>query len=220
MVRELAEPHDAEARGLHVVDPDVPAASAETTERILDATVTLVARWGVAKTALGDVAKEAGCSRATLYRAFPGGKQHLLLALGERELGAYVAAIAEVIDAADDLDDALTRGLVVATRLLHDHAAAQFVFEHEPGLLLPFLGFREVDVLYRHTSIVIGPHLERFLPADRAAWAAEWAARLFISFIFNPHPGLDLADVDDARGLVRRFVLPAFAADTSDPTIP
>lgn len=145
-------------------------------------------------------------------------EQHLLLALGERELVAYVGAIAEAIDAADDLEDALTMGLVVAARLLRDHSAAQFVLEHEPGLLLPFLGFHQVDLLYRHTSAAIGPHLERFLPADRAAWAAEWTARAFISFLFNPWDDQDLAAADDARILVRRFLLPAFVPMTTATT--
>ncbi|MEZ5140818.1 MAG: helix-turn-helix domain-containing protein [Acidimicrobiales bacterium] len=203
---------------LRVVDPDLPAATTESAERILDATLVLIARWGVAKTALGDVAKEAGCSRATLYRAFPGGKQHLLLALGERELVAYVGAIAEAIDEAADLEEALTMAVVVASRLLRDHAAAQFVLDHEPGLLLPFLGFHQVDRLYRHTAIALGPHLERFLPAERAGWAAEWTARAFISFIFNPRADLDLADIDDARGLVQRFLLPAFVPMITSPT--
>lgn len=203
---------------LRVVDPDAPAPTTEVAERILDATLTLIARWGVAKTALDDVAKEAGCSRATLYRAFPGGKQHLLLSLGERELVAYVGAIAEAIDAASDLGEALTMGLVVASRVLRDHAAAQFVLEHEPGLLLPFLGFHQVDLLYRHTSDALGPHLERFVAPERARWAAEWTARAFISFLFNPWDDQDLADVDDARLLVQRFLLPAFEpATTSAP---
>lgn len=189
----------------------VPSETPEVTERILDGALVLVARWGVGKTSLADVAKEAGCSRATVYRAFPGGKQHLFQALGLRELEAYVEAILDAIDTADDLADALTRGLVVATRLLHDHDAAQFILEHEPGLLLPFLGFNQVDLVYRHTAGRIGPHLERFVAADRAAWAAEWAARLFITYLFNPLEDLDLADVVSARGLVTRFLLPAFA---------
>ena len=201
------------AVALQVVDADQPAAPPEVTDRILDATLVLVARWGVGKTALADVAKEARCSRATLYRAFPGGKQHLLTALAQRELGAYLAAILDAIDAADDLEDALTRALVVATRLLRDHPAAQFIVQHEPELLLPFLGFHEVDRLYRHTAVVAAPHLERFLPADRAAWAAEWAARLFMTYLFNPPAQRDLAVIDDARSLVGRFLSPAFAAD-------
>lgn len=188
-----------------------PAPTDQLTERILDASLTLVARWGVGKTALADVAKEAGCSRATLYRAFPGGKQHLFVAMGLRELAAYRQGVVEAVDSADDLGDALTRGLVVATRLLRDHPAAQFVLAHEPGYLLPFLGFKQVDVIYRMSATSVGPHLERFLPADRARWAAEWCTRLLISYLFNPDPAIDLAVADDARRLVERYVLPALA---------
>jgi AcrR family transcriptional regulator len=202
---------------LRLVDVDAPRPSGEAETRILDAALVLVGRWGVAKTALGDVAKQAGCSRATLYRAFPGGKQHLFLALATRELTTYRTAILDAIDAADELGDALTRALVVAARLLRDHDAAQFILEHEPGLLLPFLGFHQVDVLYRETAAAFGPHLERFLPAERAEWAAEWAARLFITYLFNPHERRDLAVIDDARQLVDRFLLPAFPDATPTP---
>lgn len=198
-----------------VVDLRVPGESSEVTERILDAALVLVARWGVGKTALADVAKQAGCSRATVYRAFPGGKAHLFQALAVRELAAYRDAIVEVIDVAEDLDDALTRALVVASRLLHDHDGAQFILTHEPELLLPFLGFNQVEVVYRHTAATFTPHLERFLPAERAAWAAEWCARLFITFVFNPAPETDLAQVADARRLVTRFLAPAFATTPS-----
>ncbi|MBV9252708.1 MAG: helix-turn-helix transcriptional regulator, partial [Actinobacteria bacterium] len=50
-------------------------------QRILDATLRCIGRWGVAKTTLEDVAREAGCSRATVYRAVPGGKDGLIEAV-------------------------------------------------------------------------------------------------------------------------------------------
>lgn len=209
MRSELAEPVVAEASA---VAPAGPAVSHDLADRILDATVDLVARWGVGKTALADVAKAAGCSRATVYRVFPGGKQHLFAQLGDRELTTYLTAVLEAVDTAEDLDEALTRGLVVGARLLRDHDAAQFVIEHEPELLVPFLGFKQVDVLYAHVSVVAGPHLERFVSADRAGWAAEWAARTFITYLFNPTDDFDLADIDQTRNLVRSYVLPAFDA--------
>lgn len=206
------------APGEPVVVADRAGTVSALDERILDAATALVARWGVAKTSLADIAKEAGCSRATLYRSFPGGKQQLFATVGHRELAGYVDAIVEVIDESDDLADAVTRGLVVAARLLRDHDAAQFVLAHEPELLLPFLGFKQVDRLYAHVSAVIGPHFERFLPVsqaeDRAAWLAEWAARLFITYLFNPDPEVDLVVVDDTRRLVTAFVLPAFDPPT------
>lgn len=192
-------------------DAPVVRGTDELTERILDASLVLVARWGVSKTALADVAKAAGCSRATVYRTFPGGKTHLFHALAVRELASYLDAVLDAVDAGEDLADAVTRGLVVATRLLHDHDAAQFVLDHEPELLLPFLGFKQGDVLYGHAETVIGPHLERFLPVERAAWLSEWCTRLFFTYLFNPDPEFDLAVVGQARDLVTRFVLPSFS---------
>ena len=50
-----------------------------TEQRLLEATLVCLARHGIAKTTLDDVAREAGVSRATLYRYFPG-KQALLSA--------------------------------------------------------------------------------------------------------------------------------------------
>ncbi len=214
----VADVRDLLARTPAAVPAHAPVEPSEVTERILDAAVTLVARWGVGKTSLADVAREAGCSRATVYRSFPGGKRHLFHAVGQRELDTYLEGVLDALDVADDLADALTRGLVVAARLLHDHEAARFIFEHEPELLLPFLGFHQVDVLYRHTAELVGPHLERFLPADRAAWAAEWCARLFITFLFNPDPELDLAVIDDAHDLVTRFIVPSFPTPSTRST--
>ncbi len=192
-----------------VTEPAAPERD-ELTERILDAALVLVARWGVAKTALADVAREAGCSRATLYRTLPGGKQQLFAALARRELDAYLRAVLDAVDSAEDLGDAVTGALVVASQRLRDHDGAQFVLRHEPGLLLPFLGFKRVEVLYRYTADAVGPHLERFVSAERARWLTEWASRLFISYVLNPAPDVDLATEVHTRSLVHRYVMPSF----------
>ena len=184
--------------------------SGDTVGRVLDAALELVGRWGVAKTALADVAKTAGCSRATLYRAFPGGKQQMFSALGAREVASFLQAVGDVIDSADDLEDAVTRSLVVAARLLRDHDAVLFVMEHEPELLVPYLGFKQVDGVYAYVSASLAPHLERFVEVDRAKWLAEWSTRLFISYVFKPDPLVDLSSIDRARQVVSSFVIPAF----------
>ena len=73
--------------------------------RVLDATLTCIARVGVAKTTLDDVAREAGCARATVYRYFPG-KQPLLNAVVARESDRIAAAVLDAAIAADDLTGA------------------------------------------------------------------------------------------------------------------
>lgn len=191
------------------------SAAPDLVDRILDAAVTLVSRWGVAKTTLADVAKVAGCSRATLYRTFPGGKAALLDALARRELRTQFGLVVDAVDAADDLADAATRALVVASRLVRDHEAVQYLLAHEPGVLLSYLGFRQGDPLYSLVASVVGPHFARFVAPDRAAWLAEWLTRTLLTYVFEPAGEVDLSSIDDARRIVERYLLPAFPAPTS-----
>ena len=51
--------------------------------RLVDAALECVAKWGVEKTSLDDVAKSAGISRATVYRLFPGGKEAVVRAAAQ-----------------------------------------------------------------------------------------------------------------------------------------
>ena len=73
-------------------------------QRVLDAAKTCSERWGMAKVTIDDIAGEAGVSRATLYRLFPGGKDVLFEALRVRELELYFARLAEQLDGAIDLE--------------------------------------------------------------------------------------------------------------------
>lgn len=199
---------------------DAPPSGDDQQDRLHDATLALIARWGVAKTSLADVAKEAGCSRATLYRAFPGGKRQLFATLTRRELRSAADSIIDAFETGDDLADALTRALVVGARLVRDHDAAAFVLAHEPELVLPYLGFGRVDRAFERATATFGPTFATRLPADRVPWAVEWSVRVFISFVATPDAGFDLTDATCTRGLIERFLAPAFAADVLDPTNP
>lgn len=183
-------------------------------ERGLDAALALVARWGVTKTTLGDVAREAGVARATLYRAFPGGKDELFRLLAQREVARFLAVVADAVDVAPDLPTALADGIHAAAVHLDGHGAIQFVLTHEPELAVPVLGFGEMDRLLRLVSRAAAPHLVRFFPAaeaDRASWAAEWCARLFLSALVNPTPAWNLTDRAVCARLVDSFLAPAFS---------
>src|SRR5690242_15800384 len=75
-------------------------------DRILDGALACVARVGLGKTTLDDVAREAGCARATVYRCFPG-KQALFMALLEREIDSLGARVLAAADRAESLGDAI-----------------------------------------------------------------------------------------------------------------
>jgi AcrR family transcriptional regulator len=184
-------------------------------DALIDAAMRCVARWGVTKTSLDDVAREAGCSRATVYRAFPGGKDALFDAAVRTEVARFLDRIAEHVRGATNLEDALTAAIVEAGRTLKGHAALQYLLTHEPELVLPHLAFRRLDALLAAVRHHGAPLLARFTRAggddDEAGRIAEWAARITLSYTLSPADGVDTADEGSVRRLVRTYVLPGVA---------
>ena len=178
-------------------------------DALAEAALRCIARWGLAKTTLEDVAREARLSRATVYRALPGGgKDALFLALADRELTRLELAVGAAVDAAADREDAIVAAVTTTATHLEGHAAFQFLLAHEPGLVLPHLAFHHLDALLARVRIVGGPLFARFLPDRDAAELAEWVARVVISYVCCPAAGVQLTDDASVRRLVRAFVLP------------
>src|SRR5436309_6749871 len=100
-----------------VIDGQLKSAAPGTQEqRVIDAALRCIARWGIGKTTLDDVAREASCSRATIYRLFPGGKDALLDAITRSELARFFSGLAERFDEAANLEDLLVGGMLYASR--------------------------------------------------------------------------------------------------------
>ena len=179
---------------------------------MVDATLRCLARQGTAKTTLDDVAQEAGLSRATVYRVFPGGKDAVMAAVVDTEVARFFSGLAVAMGEARDLEEALVAGMVEAARRISEHRALAYLFEHEPGVLLPHLAFGEMDKLLYEASRFTAPFLARWLEPRQASRVAEWAARIVLTYVTNPTERTDLRDADDARHLVRTFVLPGIQA--------
>ena len=73
----------------------------EVRERLLQATYDCVARWGLAKTTVEDAAREAGVSRATVYRYFPGGRDELISAVVGWEFARFFLRLYEEVSDAE-----------------------------------------------------------------------------------------------------------------------
>src|SRR3546814_1147122 len=72
-----------------------PRTAAAVEDRVRTAALGCIARHGITRMTVDDVAREAGVARATLYRAFPGGKGTLVEAVLGRELHRFFAALAD-----------------------------------------------------------------------------------------------------------------------------
>lgn len=177
-------------------------------DRILSATLGCLGRWGTVKTTLDDIAREAGCSRATVYRTFPGGKDALFVAAGERELLLVLGRLADLAARADTLDELLGTVLAAGVSAIRNHKVLAYLCEHEPGVILPYVTFDGMDPLLGVVCGVLSPHLERFLSREDAIDVAEWLARIGMTYGFDPLDGPDLSDPDEALAFVSTFLLP------------
>jgi AcrR family transcriptional regulator len=204
-------------RELRVVETVVPfvaptAAESPHRVRIIDGTLTCLARHGTAKTTVDDIARESGVSRATVYRAFPGGRDEILGAVVDTEMARLFSALGVRLGNAGDLTTALVGGIVEASTRLRDHAALHFLVEHEPGMILGHLAFDESDRLLVTASRFTAPFLARWMSPHEAERVAEWAARVVLSYAISPSDHLDLCDDGDATRLVTTFMLPGIEA--------
>jgi AcrR family transcriptional regulator len=187
----------------------LPAASSSTQRiRIIDGALACIARQGVAKTTLDDVAREAGCSRATVYRVFPGGKDGVLGAVADTEVSRLFSSLAVRMGEATRIEDVLVAGMTQAATTVSEHPALTFLLEHEPEVVLPHLAFSHMDSLLSVSSAFTAPFLGRWVDHDEARRVAEWAARILISYLACPAEGIDITDDECVRRLVRTYVLP------------
>ena len=176
-------------------------------DRVIDGALACVARVGLGKTTLEDVAREAGCARATVYRCFPG-KQALFGALLEREVGALGSRVIASAARTDSLADAIVAVICTGAETFHSHAALGFVVEHEQEILTTQLAFERGSAVLRSAAALIAPAFTRFVEPDRAERLGEWVARLTLSYLLNPSEQLQLDDPAQVRALVVDFVLP------------
>jgi AcrR family transcriptional regulator len=183
-----------------------------TRVRLVNAALECLARQGSVKTTVDDIAREAGFSRATLYRTFPGGKDDVLQAVVSTEAARLFSALAVVMGEATDLEEVLVAGMVEAAGRLSSHRALSYMLRHEPGVILPHLTFAHMDRILMVGGDFASPFFGRWLEPDQASRAAEWAVRIVLAYVSDPAPGVDLADPEDTRALVRAFVLPGILA--------
>jgi AcrR family transcriptional regulator len=186
----------------------------DTRQRILEATYACVARFGLSKTTVEDAARQAGLSRATLYRYFPGGRDELVDAVVSWQYLLFFGSLYEEVHGAASLEEVLERGLVFARQHLLEHEVLQKILQTEPDVLLPKLTV-EANRTVGLISGFLVPYLhEHGLPEGVAVHeAANFLARMILSYISAPG-SWDLSDPAEVRRLVRVELLPGVVGQT------
>ena|SRR2546425_7582674 len=167
--------------------PEQSGQDAATRARILDAAFACAARFGLARTTMGQVSDAAGLSRQTLYRYFPN-RHELFAALVLREDQELAAKVRASVRGHRDLRPALETGFLTALRAMREHPLLDRVMASEPKELLPYL---TVDA---NPLLEMGVRMSEEILAERLPHtspllvhrAAETCARVFLSYAIKP----------------------------------
>jgi AcrR family transcriptional regulator len=181
-----------------------PGGLAET--RILDAAKRCCERWGLDRLTVDDIAAEAGVSRATLYRLFPGGKDVLFEALRVREINEFFDLLAAEVDGTDNLEDLLVRTVVAATCALRADEHLALMMAAEPGETLSQLTVEGLPRIIRMANVTLTPLVAAYVPQPAAQRLIDVLARLTISYFLAPSADIDLGDELSARQFLRPVI--------------
>jgi AcrR family transcriptional regulator len=192
----------------HLVGEQTIASSAR--ERLLDATERCLRETGIRRTTVGQIAEDAGISRAWLYRLFPDKTALIGAALvrGDEEFWAQARAH---VEAASCLADQVA-------------AAVSFSRSHQPAALVIQLKEAEPEAY----AAVLGSGLRQILPGMASFWrpyleqarargevrgdldvprAAELVLRLVLSLVTVPGEVVNSENPDDVAAFLAEFLV-------------
>ena len=167
--------------------------------RILDAAEGLYTLRDQASIGMNEIARAAGCSRATLYRYFEN-REALRTAYVHRETHRLSRAIKEEIDGIDDPRERLIASITATLRMVRDSAALAAWF----AITRPPIGGELAEKSEVITALAaafvnsLGP--EEPAIVERRA---RWVVRVITSLLM--YPGQDQAD---ERAMIEEFVVP------------
>ncbi len=178
-----------------------------TEARAVEATLRCLARYGYAKTTVDDIAREAGISRATIYRVI-GGKSQLF----DRALVAEVARIRDRVRAIaapnESLESYVVAVVVATTRELLAHEVLNSLMGHEAEAIVSYVAVN--GEAFVHAAVdVFAPLFADRVPESQARRLAELLTRISISNMGPAAQWVDLSDPAAAKVLVGGFVLPS-----------
>ncbi|MCU1700992.1 MAG: transcriptional regulator [Mycobacterium sp.] len=168
-------------------------------DRILDAAEDLFTRQDAATVGMNEIARAAGCSRATVYRYFEN-RDALYTAYVHRETHRVFSAMGKRIAGIADPQERLLEGVVASLRSVRESPALSSWFASAQ---------RPIGGEMAERSEVIKALTEAFLGSlgiDDVEQRARWLVRVMISLLV--FPGHDDAD---ERVMLEEFVLPMVA---------
>ena len=184
----------------------LPAAPSAELDPYLDAAARCMARHGIKRTSVQDVAREINVNRATVYRNV-GSVDDMVRLLVARELHALLAEVGRLELKSTNGPRVVVRLVATVVRYARNHPVARKVLDDEPELIGPFLITYLPDVV-RQVAEQVTPVLEwaqrnGALAKRHPGRVAEWLVRTAVSLILDPLPD------DEIEVFLCELLLPA-----------
>lgn len=168
-------------------------------DELLDAAGRAFATFGVARATMVDVARVAGCSRATLYRYFPD-QESLHLAFVHRATLRIANRLAA--DREAGMPDTLVERIFAGIAYVRADPLLAVWFEPQ-NMAVPIAVSQSSTLLHALSVGLIGQLDEAPVERDELERRAEWMLRSIVMLLAMPGP-----DADAERRMIEQFVVP------------
>lgn len=178
-------------------------------EKLLESAFSAFLDFGIKRTSMGEIARRAGISPATLYRRFES-KNELVEAVTVREAQRFVAEIDGRVRTVRGGEDQLVEIFVAFITAIAGNQLLRRLLRTEPELILPKLTTDAGPVLAIGRTYLA----EKLRELGEAAedvdidLVAEIMARLALSLALTPDGLIPIEDAAAGRDFARRTLLP------------
>ncbi|MEV6335603.1 TetR/AcrR family transcriptional regulator [Nocardia vinacea] len=179
-------------------------------EKLLESALSAFLDFGIKRTSMGEIARRAGISPATLYRRFES-KNDLVEAVSVREAQRFVAEIDKRVQKVDGVEEQLIEIFVAVITAIAGNELLRRLLRTEPELILPRLTTEAGPIIAVGRTYLAEKLRELRSGADDDfdfELVAEIMARLALSLALTPDGLIPIDDVAAGRNFARRTLLP------------
>ena len=180
--------------------------------RILEAAHHCFSHYGFHKTAMEDIARQAGVSRGSVYRHFPD-KDSLFRAVSQEQTVAFLDEMRRRTARITDLGGQIDEIARMTVEFLRDDPLNAAMARTDPDAFVRAITTGGLELLEMATDAVV-PLVEAAVrrgevrPDLDPRRAAEWITRIVFSLVSTPSVTFDRDDPAQRQAFLREFLVP------------
>ncbi|WP_319453310.1 MULTISPECIES: helix-turn-helix domain-containing protein [unclassified Mycobacterium] len=192
--------------------------AADTRDVIVKVALECFRDYGMRKTTIVDIAREAGVSRSTFYEYFRD-KAAIVEATAESVSQRFYRELARAMERGDTLEEKLSRAAVTVTTARQIVEPEKYFDADEVRVMLT----KNAEVLLQECTDFLAPYITAAKLTGEVRkdldvkTAGEWCARMLISLFTTPSLTLDMSDATAVAEFMRAYVVRGFAEGRSRP---